>query len=60
LADVVHFKTGDQASEGIACDGKPADVLSPRLRLEAAAFDPLDLAGAWPGDEPLEDLMKQL
>ncbi len=24
------------------------------------AFDPIELAGAWPGDDPLEELMAQL
>ena len=34
--------------------------LLPGFRRKAAAFDPIDLAGAWPGDEPLDDLLKQL
>ncbi len=34
--------------------------LFPGLRRQAGAFDPISLAGAWPGDESIEDLLKQL
>ena len=27
---------------------------------EAKLFDPIQLAGAWPGDEPIEELLAQL
>ncbi|MDE3000918.1 MAG: hypothetical protein OXU79_17725 [Gemmatimonadota bacterium] len=27
---------------------------------EAKLFDPIQLAGAWPGDEPIEQLLAQL
>ena len=27
---------------------------------QVGAFDPIELAGAWPGDEPIEDLLAQL
>ena len=27
---------------------------------EAMEFDPIQLAGAWPGDEPIEQLLAQL
>ncbi len=60
LAGVVHFKTGGQVFEQVSCDAEPPEVVSPDLRRQAEAFDPLDLAGVWPGDEPLDDLMKQL
>ena len=29
-------------------------------RKQVGAFDPIELAGAWPGDEPIEDLLAQL
>ena len=29
-------------------------------RKQAGTFDPIELAGAWPGDEPVEDLLAQL
>ena len=34
--------------------------LFPVQRKQAGAFDPIELAGAWPGDEPIEDLLAQL
>ena len=34
--------------------------LLPGFRRKATAFDPIDLAGAWPGDESMDDLLKQL
>lgn len=30
------------------------------IRKEAELFDPIQLAGAWPGDEPIEQLLDQL
>ena len=53
-------RAGDQVFEKASCDGELAEVVSPRFRRQAEAFDPLDLAGAWSGEEPLDDLMKQL
>lgn len=35
------------------------DLLSV-IRKEAELFDPIQLAGAWPGDEPIEQLLAQL
>ena len=32
----------------------------PAQRKQVGAFDPIGLAGAWPGDEPIEDLLAQL
>lgn len=45
LVGVVHFKTGDQASEQDFCDGNPAEVVSTRLRIEPEAFDPMGSRG---------------
>lgn len=35
------------------------DLLSV-IRKKAEAFDPIQLAGAWPGNEPIEQLLAQL
>jgi len=32
----------------------------PQYDTKFQAFDPIELAGAWPGNEPLEDLLAQL
>ena len=34
--------------------------LFPLRSKEIKAFDPIELAGAWPGDEPIEELLAQL
>lgn len=34
--------------------------LFPVQRKQAGGFDPIELADAWPGDEPIEDLLAQL
>ena len=34
--------------------------LFPAPRKEVNAFEPIELAGTWPGDEPIEDLLEQL
>ncbi len=34
--------------------------LFPVQRKQFGAFDPIELAGAWPGDEPIEELLAQL
>ena len=36
------------------------DILFPDSMDQVRAFDPIELAGAWPGDEPIEDLLDQL
>ena len=36
------------------------NVLFPDRTDQAQSFDPAKLAGAWPGDEPIEDLLDQL
>ncbi len=36
------------------------NVLYPNRIDQARSFDPAKLAGAWPGDEPIEDLLDQL
>ena len=38
---------------------RPADLFPVRREL-VGTFDPIDLVGAWPGDEPLEELLTQL
>ena len=39
--------------------GEPGELFSVPRRT-GRAFDPIELAGAWPGDEPLEYLLAQL
>ena len=34
--------------------------LFPHRDRRIQSFDPIELAGTWPGDEPLEDLLAQL
>ena len=36
------------------------NILFPDRMDQAQTFDPIELAGAWPGDEPIEDLLEQL
>ena len=38
---------------------QPDDPLSDRAE-HASNFDPIELAGAWPGNEPVEELLDQL
>ena len=38
---------------------RPADLFPVRREL-VGTFDPIDLVGAWPGDEPIEELLTQL
>ena len=47
--------------EGItSAEAQESDDLCELQAKKFRAFDPIELAGAWPGDEPLEDLMAQL
>ena len=41
-------------------DAEDSHALFPVTRKEAKVFDPIQLAGAWPGDEPIEQLLAQL
>ncbi len=52
---------GDNVFEEMpSVEVKESHSLFPVPRKEVAAFDPIELAGAWPGDEPIEDLLEQL
>ena len=41
-------------------DAEESRSLFPVQRKEVAAFDPIQLSGSWPGDEPIEQLLAQL
>lgn len=41
-------------------DVKDSQDLLPVPWKEAKVFDPIQLAGAWPGNEPIEQLLAQL
>ena len=51
---------GDGLFEQLPVARPASQDLLPGIRREAAAFDPSDLAGTWPGDESVDDLLKQL
>lgn len=52
---------GDNVFEEMpTVDVEDSPDLFPVPRKEANAFDPIQLAGAWPGDEPIEQLLAQL
>ncbi|MCY3763250.1 MAG: hypothetical protein OXH50_18545, partial [Gemmatimonadetes bacterium] len=52
---------GDNVFEEMpSAEIKKSQNLFPVERKEGGAFDPIELAGAWPGDEPLEELLEQL
>ena len=65
---MVHFKANGQPrliearriSGRLEGDEIFEEMPSTGSRKPAASFDPVDLAGAWPGDEPLDDLLAQL
>ena len=52
---------GDSVFEGMpSVEIQKSHDLFPVQRKPFGAFDPIELAGAWPGDEPIEDLLAQL
>ena len=51
---------GDGLFEQLPVARPASQDLLPGFRRKAAAFDPSDLAGTWPGDESVDDLLKQL
>lgn len=52
---------GDRVFEEMpSAEIKKSQNLFPVQHKEIGAFDPIELAGAWPGDEPLEELLEQL
>ena len=51
---------GDGLFEQLPIARPASEDLLPGFRRKAGAFDPVDLAGAWPGDESMDDLLKQL
>ena len=52
---------GDNDFEEVpTVDVEDSHGLFPVPRKEVNAFDPIELAGAWPGDEPIEHLLAQL
>ena len=65
---LVHFKANGQPrliearriSGRVDGDHVFEELPSTGSRTPGRSFDPIDLAGAWPGDEPIEDLLAQL
>ena len=52
---------GDSVFEEMpSAEIRKSQDLFPVQRKQAGTFDPMELAGAWPGDEPIEDLLAQL
>ena len=52
---------GDSVFEGMpSVEIQKSHDLFPVQRKQFGAFDPIELAGAWPGDEPIEELLAQL
>ena len=51
---------GDRVFEQLPVARPASQDMLPGLRRKAAAFDPVDLGGAWPGDESVDDLLRQL
>ncbi len=52
---------GDSVFEGMpSVEIQKSHDLFPVQRKQFGAFDPIELAGAWPDDEPIEDLLTQL
>ena len=52
---------GDQAFRALPSAKPPADLgLFPELSTRSRSSDPKQLWGAWPGDEPIDDLMAAL
>ena len=52
---------GDSLFEEMPLLGEPEPHRPNKARRgRASSFDPMDLAGAWPGDESIEDLMAEL
>ena len=52
---------GDNVFEEVpTVEVKESHGLFPVPRKAVGAFDPIELAGAWPGDEPIEHLLAQL
>ena len=65
---MVHFKANGQPrliearriSGRVQGDEIFEEMPSAGARKPTGSFDPVDLAGVWPGDEPIEDLLAQL
>ena len=52
---------GDSVFEGMpSVKIQKAHDLFPVQRKQFGAFDPIELAGAWPGDEPIEELLTEI
>ena len=52
---------GDRVFEGMpSAEIQKTQELFPVEQKRFAAFDPIDLAGSWPGDEPIDELLAQL
>ncbi len=52
---------GDSVFEGMpSAETQKSQELFPAKHQRFAAFDPIDLAGSWPGDEPIDELLTQL
>ena len=58
---ISSHQEGDNVFEEMpTIDIEDSQALYPLPREEARVFDPIQLAGAWPGDEPIEQLLAQL
>ena len=68
IEGMVHFKANGQPrliearriGDRVEGDEIFEEMPSAGSTKPAGSFDPADLAGAWPGDEPIEDLLAQL
>ena len=55
------YQRGDNVFEEMSTvDIEDSQDLLSVIRKESEVFDPIQLAGAWPGDEPIEVLLAQL
>lgn len=52
---------GDSVFEGMpSVESQKSQELFPLQHNRIGAFDPIDLAGSWPGNEPIDELLAQL
>ena len=58
---IIAFRDGDEVFDEMPYVETPETSDQLRLHLEqTASLDPMELAGSWPGDEPVEELLAQL
>ena len=56
----IHQRGDDVFEKVPTVDVEDSQDLLPDPWKEAKEFDPIQLAGAWPGNEPIEQLLAQL